>query len=216
MTPKEHRRKADLIEVITCVLLIVAIGLLFYINTRVETMQALETLTEVGVDTPAEEKPVKTAENAQNEQSAPEVEVVEIGEPMMDSELLPDPAPRYGITEEEFDLVTRVVHAEAQGEGFDGMALVAQCILNTAEATGKRPDAVVLERDPRQYADPADAASEEVIAAVEAVFIDGYQVTEEPIRFFYAPARCTSSWHENSLEYVGTWGGHRFFKVMGT
>lgn len=117
---------------------------------------------------------------------------------------------RYELTDAELDIVARVVHAEAQGEGYDGQALVAQCILNTAEATGKRPDAVVLE--PKQYATPAAEASEEVIEAVKAVFLDGYEVTDEPVRYFYAPARCASEWHENNLEYVLTHGGHRFFK----
>ena len=120
-------------------------------------------------------------------------------------------APRYEITQEELELVARVVHAEAAGEGYDGMALVAQCILNTAEATGKRPDEVVLE--PKQYATPPKEASEEVKAAVEAVFLDGYTVTEEPVRYFYAPARCESKWHETALDFVLEHGGHRFFKI---
>ena len=116
--------------------------------------------------------------------------------------------PRYDITEEEFDLIARVVHAEAQGEGFEGQALVAQCILNTAEATGQRPGEVVLA--PKQYAAPAPEASEEVKAAVRAVFVDGFQVTSEPIRWFYAYKRCTSEWHE-SKTHVLTYKNHKFF-----
>jgi spore germination cell wall hydrolase CwlJ-like protein len=119
-------------------------------------------------------------------------------------------APRYEITPEELDLVARVVHAEAAGEGYDGQALVAQCILNTAEATGKRPDEVVLE--PKQYAAPAKEASDEVKEAVTAVFLDGYEVTAEPVRYFYAPARIESEWHETALDFVLEHGGHRFFK----
>ena len=152
-----------------------------------------------------EEKPATEPLNA-----AVEPLVVEITpEPAEEPE--PEPAPRYDITPAEFDLVARVVHREAEGEGFDGMALVAQCILTTAEATGQRPDAVVLV--PGQYATPAAEASEEVKEAVKAVFIDGYQVTTEPVRYFYAPARCYSSWHENNLEFVLEHGGHRFFKA---
>ena len=116
--------------------------------------------------------------------------------------------PRYDATEEELDLVARVVHAEAGGEGFDGQALVAQCILNTAEATGQRPDEVVLA--PKQYAKPAAEASEEVQAAVRAVFLEGYQVTDEPIRWFYAPKYGTSKWHE-SKTHVLTYKNHKFF-----
>lgn len=231
MTPREakrlrrmeHRqRKMELIETITCAALITGIILCAHINAKVEALQAPQTTTPAAVDTPVEKKPAQEAENGQNDQTLPDG-VVEIGEPRLACVVLPAPepepepepapAPRYDATEAELAIVARVVTAEAQGEGFDGMALVAQCVLNTAEATGKRPDEVVTE--PGQYAAPAKQASAEVIAAVEAVFVDGYQVTTEPIRFFYAPARCYSSWHENKLEYVGTWGGHKFFKVKG-
>lgn len=118
---------------------------------------------------------------------------------------------RYEITVEELDIVARVVQAEAGGEGYDGQVLVAQCILNTAEATGRRPDEVVLE--PGQYTTPAALASDEVKQAVAAVFLDGYQVTEEPVRYFYAPAYCVSTWHETALDFVLEYGGHRFFKA---
>jgi spore germination cell wall hydrolase CwlJ-like protein len=118
--------------------------------------------------------------------------------------------PRYDATPEELEIVARVVHTEAHGEDYKGQVLVAQCILNTAEATGKRPDEVVLSRN--QYAAPATKASKSVTKAVNAVFIDGYTVTDEPIRYFYAPKYTYSEWHENSLDYVLTHGGHRFFK----
>ena len=202
-------KKIHPIEAITCLALAAGIALCAYINAAAEEPETPET-------------PTERAEITQPEEPAP-VEVVDISEPKLaadpqpepapEPEPEPEPAPRYDATPAELETVARVVHSEAQGEGFDGMALVAQTVLNTAEATGKRPDEVVLA--PKQYAAPAAKASEEAKAAVEAVFVDGYQVTTEPIRFFYAPARCYSSWHENSLEYVGTWGGHRFFKVKG-
>ena len=119
--------------------------------------------------------------------------------------------PRYNATAEELEIVARVVQSEARGEGYEGQVLVAQCILNTAEATGLRPDAVVLQRN--QYAAPAKCADESVKKAVQAVFIDGYTITDEPIRYFYAPKYTYSKWHENSLCYVLTHGGHRFFKA---
>lgn len=119
--------------------------------------------------------------------------------------------PRYDATPEELEIVARVIQSEAQGEGYKGQILVAQCILNTAEATGLRPDAVVLQRN--QYAAPAKCADESVKKAVQAVFIDGYTITDEPIRYFYAPKYTYSKWHENSLCYVLTHGGHRFFKA---
>lgn len=120
---------------------------------------------------------------------------------------------RYKLTTEERYIVERVVMAEAEGEGYDGQRLVAQCILNTAEAQGIRPDEVVL--TPGQYAAPAECASEMVMDAVSAVFDRGDMVTDEPIRWFYAPKYVTSQWHE-SKEFVLEYGGHRFFKEANT
>ena len=122
------------------------------------------------------------------------------------------PEVRYALTDAERDIVERVVMAEAEGEGFDGQRLVAQCILNTAEAMDMRPDEVVLA--PNQYASPAAEASQEVKEAVSAVFDDGDMVTDEPIRWFYAQKYVYSAWHE-SKEFVLEHGGHRFFKEVG-
>ena len=115
---------------------------------------------------------------------------------------------RYALTVSERDIVERVVMAEAGGEGFDGQRLVAQCILNTSEAMDLRPDEVVTA--PNQYASPANEASQEVKEAVSAVFDDGDMVTEEPIRWFYAPRYVDSAWHE-SKRYVLTYQNHKFF-----
>ena len=129
--------------------------------------------------------------------------------PEVDVSELETTATRYALTDAERDIVERVVMAEAEGEGFDGQRLVAQCILNTAEAMDMRPDEVVLA--PNQYASPAAEASQEVKDAVSAVFDDGDMVTDEPIRWFYAQARVYSAWHE-SKAFVLEYGGHRFFK----
>lgn len=119
------------------------------------------------------------------------------------------PEVRYALTDAERDIVERVVMAEAEGEGFDGQRLVAQCILNTSEAMDLRPDEVVLA--PNQYASPAAEASQEVKDAVSAVFDAGDMATDEPIRWFYAPKYVYSAWHE-SKEFVLEHRAHRFFK----
>ena len=129
--------------------------------------------------------------------------------PEVDVSELETTTPHYTLTDSERDIVERVVMAEAGGEGYDGQRLVAQCILNTAEAMDLRPDAVVLA--PNQYASPAAEASQEVKDAVSAVFDDGDMVTDEPIRWFYAPRYVYSAWHE-SKAFVLEYGGHRFFK----
>lgn len=119
-----------------------------------------------------------------------------------------EPEVRYKLTAEERYIVERVVMAEAEGEGYDGQRLVAQCILNTAEAQGIRPDEVVLA--PGQYAAPAEYASEMVMDAVSAVFDDGDMVTDEPIRWFYNDKLVYSEWHEGK-RFVMYFGNHKFF-----
>ena len=118
------------------------------------------------------------------------------------------PEARYALTDAERDIVERVVMAEAEGEGFDGQRLVAQCILNTAEAMDLRPDEVVLA--PNQYASPAAEASQEVKDAVSAVFDAGDMVTDEPIRWFYNDKLVYSEWHEGK-RFVMYFGNHKFF-----
>lgn len=123
---------------------------------------------------------------------------------------------RYKLTATERAIVEAVVAAESASESFNGQCLVAQCVLNTAEARNMRPDEVVMEinsNGTRQYAKPNADLAYMVEDAVSAVFDDGYEVTSEPVRFFYAPKYCTSSWHENNLEFVLAEGGHRFFKL---
>lgn len=128
--------------------------------------------------------------------------------PEVDVSEMETTTPRYTLTDSERDIVERVVMSEAAGEGYDGQRLVAQCILNTAEADGMRPDEVVLA--PNQYASPAAEASQEVKDAVSAVFDDGDMVTDEPIRWFYAQRYVYSAWHE-SKRYVLTYKNHKFF-----
>ena len=119
-----------------------------------------------------------------------------------------DPTPFYPLTAEERDLVERVVMAEAGGEPEEGQRAVAQCILNAARLDGIRPDEVIIEYS---YAKSRPEPTEQVKASVAAVFDEGNLVTDEPILFFYAPARCSSEWHETQA-YVDTIGAHKFFK----
>ena len=96
---------------------------------------------------------------------------------------------------------------EAKGESYEGKALVAQCILNACLREDIQPSEVRIEY---KYAGWNEAPSDEVKEVVSAVFDDGYQVTSEPILYFYAPKVCNSAWHETQ-RYVITEGGHKFF-----
>lgn len=122
----------------------------------------------------------------------------------------------FSLTEAERRAVESVVMAEARGESYEGQMAVAQCIRNTAEARGMRPDEVVFEKN--QYATPFDGdASQSVKDAVSAVFDRGEKAIDANVRYFYAPGGMengTSEWHETSLLYAGSIGAHRFFEAV--
>ena len=83
----------------------------------------------------------------------------------------------YAPTDEERAIVEAVVAAESGTEDFIGQCLVAQCVRNTAEATGMRPDDVVLQEG--QYAPMNEELRYLVEKAVSAVFDQGHGATTE-------------------------------------
>lgn len=122
----------------------------------------------------------------------------------------PEEMPHYPLTDADRDIVERVVMVEAGAEPYEGQIAVAQCILNSSLATDSTPGEEALR--PGQFAQPYEGeVTDSVKEAVAAVFDRGEVVTVEPIRYFYAPALCTSEWHE-SLCFVVEIGGHRFFR----
>lgn len=116
--------------------------------------------------------------------------------------------PRYELTDEERQLVERVVMAESGNQPYCGIMAVAQCLLNDCERSGIRPAEAVLEY---QYTTNRVEPSEAVCEAVRAVFDMGEVVIDETILWFYAPARVTRTpWHE-SQRHVLTINDHKFF-----
>lgn len=148
---------------------------------------------------------------AEVSRTSPTAWAVEPDEPERLTETVLQSTVRYELTAAERDTVERVVMAEAGAEPFEGQIAVAQCILNACELEDMRPDEIVTEY---QYTDKRPDPTDEVKAAVSAVFDCGETVTDAEILYFYAPALCTSLWHE-SQTYVMTIGGHRFFEEVG-
>lgn len=144
---------------------------------------------------------------AEVSRTSPTVWAVEPDEPEQSTDLRSTATVRYELTAAERDTVERVVMAEAGAETYKGQMAVAQCILNACEREDMRPDEIVIEY---QYTDNRPEPTNEVKAAVSAVFDDGETVTDAEILYFYAQALCDSEWHE-SQSYVMTVGGHRFF-----
>ena len=85
-----------------------------------------------------------------------------------------DPVPdtteaNQGLTQEEFDLICKVVAAESRGEPYETMRYVASTIYNRSKEWGMTPTEIVTARG--QYADPFSGhISEEVKWAVTDVF----------------------------------------------
>lgn len=119
----------------------------------------------------------------------------------------PVPTIYYDLTEEERDLIERVVMSEAGGEEYIGQQAVAQCILNACELWGARPAAII---DSLGYATYRENASQSVKDAVSDVFDDGVMVLPETAMYFYAPDLVYSAWHESQI-YLDTIGCHKFF-----
>lgn len=115
---------------------------------------------------------------------------------------------RYSITDAERWEIASTLTAEAVGEPYAGKIAVAQCILQACEDDQIRPiEAIKKYGYSKHRPDPC----EEALEAVQAVFDFGQVATTEPIKYFYAPARVRSNWHE-SQGYVMTINNHKFFK----
>lgn len=115
---------------------------------------------------------------------------------------------RYTLTDAERWEIASVITAEAEGEPYAGKVAVAQCILQSCEDDGIGPFEVLTKyKYSRHRPDPC----EEALEAVQDVFDFGHVATTEPIKYFYAPARVVSDFHE-SQGYVMTINGHKFFK----
>lgn len=115
---------------------------------------------------------------------------------------------RYELTDAERWEVASVVTAEAVGEPLAGKVAVAQCILQACEDDNIRPTEAFVKY---KYAKSRPEPTKEALEAVQAVFDFGQVATNEPIKYYYAPALVYSKWHE-SQDYVMTINGHRFFK----
>ena len=115
---------------------------------------------------------------------------------------------RYELTDKERLTLAQVVEAEAAGEPYAGKIAVAQCILQSCEDDSIRPDVAVRKYG---YSSERPTASQDSLDAVQAVFDFGEVATAEPIKYFYAPDKTKSKWHETQ-DYVLTINGHKFFK----
>lgn len=146
---------------------------------------------------------VEVEENSDNEASGAESVTEEESEVIASEEF----QPVFQLSDEERLVAECIVMGEANGEPYDGQVLVAQCLLNACLKDDLQPSEV---RTKYKYSGWNENPSESVKNAVNAVFDDGYKVTDEFILYFYAPKHSKGTWHETQ-RFVIEVGGHRFF-----
>ncbi|MFP5115318.1 cell wall hydrolase [Bacillaceae bacterium C204] len=105
---------------------------------------------------------------------------------------------KISLTEDEIDLLARLVRAEAQTEPYEGKIAVACVVLNRVESK-KFPDTIKeVIYAPRQFQPVQNGeinkpADEESIKAVKAALSEQRQLAPGAL-FFYNPAIATSRW----------------------
>lgn len=113
------------------------------------------------------------------------------------------------LTSSDRDLLERLVMGEAGDEGYEGAALVAQCIRDTMVYKGYNSVAAV--RQGCKYSGSINREpNDNVKKAVAFIFDEGGYAVRHKIFYFYAFKWCKGSWHETQ-PFVIQHGGHRFF-----
>ncbi len=120
------------------------------------------------------------------------------------------------ITNQDIDLMSKVVYRESRGEPFEGKVAVASVILNravnpkfpsTIEGVIKQKNAFSCVVNGEIHASPDKSCYDAVYEALK-----GIDPTKDSL-FFYNPRISTSSWMKNvPKEDIVTIGNHVFFK----
>ena len=130
--------------------------------------------------------------------------------------------PAYELGEEDYDILLRIVEAEAGGEDEDGKLLVANVVLNrmNSEAFPDTVKEVVMQRSGRvtQFSPVASGriwrvkVSQETIDAVQRA-IQGEDISQGAL--YFASRRYADSgsmrWFDRRLTFLFKHGGHEFF-----
>lgn len=142
---------------------------------------------------------------AEAEQTLPPptpIETQEVTEEVLDEIFWP-------LTDEERDLVERVVAAEARGEGIEGQMAVAQVIMDRAVTRNQSITKVCTA--PAQFAEPyMGEISEKTKDAVSFVFDKGDRPFELVTHFYAWELIDAPDWTEDK-NFVAEIGGHRFY-----
>ncbi len=112
----------------------------------------------------------------------------------------------YELTQEEREIIERVVAAEARGETLKGQMAVANVIKDRAELWNMTPKEVVTAKG--QFAEPFQGEiSEDTKLAVEIIFDKGIRVFKEPVTHFAS----NNPWWAEHKAIIGKIGVHTFY-----
>lgn len=148
-------------------------------------------------------------------------DVAASGQRVVDYGTLEKP-PAYTLCDEDYDILLRIVEAEAGGEDEDGKLLVANVVLNrmNSEVFPDTVKDVVMQRSSRgaQFSPVASGriwkveVSEETITAVQRA-IEGEDISQGAL--YFASRRYANSdsmrWFDRKLTFLFRHGGHEFF-----
>lgn len=113
------------------------------------------------------------------------------------------------LNDEDRDMTERILMGEAGGEGYIGMALVAQCIRDTY-VNGNYSSIAQLLKQNGYYGSTSMSGSSTAKEVVNYIFDQGGSAVQHNIRIFYATNMCSSSWHE-AQDFVVQYNYVRFF-----
>lgn len=185
-------------------------------DTNVNSMQSLvdEAANQRQLEILREqEEQRRIAEDLERQQRAKELKYLNNGGLLE----IANPDPNYkgtaiNISGEERDLLERLVMGEAGGQGFEGAALVAQCIRDVMVTDGI--SSVEQVRQQLRYSGGINKEpNDDVKKAVSHIFDNGGYAVKHRIIYFYAPRWMksgTSSFHESQV-FVIEYGGHKVF-----
>lgn len=125
-----------------------------------------------------------------------------------------NPDPNYvsysvSLSDSDRDAVEHMLMGEAGSMGFNGMALVAQCIRDTY-VNGNYSSMQDLFYQNGYYGSMSITPSATCAEVVNYIFDQGNSAVQHSIRVFYASDICSSPWHE-AQEFVVSYGYVRFF-----
>lgn len=117
-----------------------------------------------------------------------------------------EPINAYELTQEEREIIERVVATEARGETLKGQMAVANVIKDRAELWNMTPTEVVTAKG--QFAELFQGEiSEDTKLAVAIIFDKGIRVFEKPVTHFAS----NNPWWAESKTVIGSIGVHTFY-----